>query len=205
VLITASCLPENDTFYTDLADEGWSVVGMDRGLTPERFASVVSNDQKAAYALTRSVMDGSTRRIAWLDAMPELSVSRERRAGFFAALEGTGVEAVTFSGGRYERDVGVELAQQLFAAGEVDALVTASYALMEGVFDELLAQGGLPETLRLATFGDHRLLDFLPQPVNSALQDYDRIAELTLQCALGAMNGSYQCGQQVVARRLRTR
>ena len=63
----------------------------------------------------------------------------------------------------------------------VDALVTASYALMEGVFDELLAQG-LPETLRLATFGD-RLLDFLPQPVNSALQDYDRIAELTLQCA----------------------
>ena len=102
-------------------------------------------------------------------------------------------------------DVGVELAQQLFAAGEVDALVTASYALMEGVFDELLAQGGLPETLRLATFGDHRLLDFLPQPVNSALQDYDRIAELTLQCALGAMNGSYQCGQQVVARHLRTR
>ena len=118
VLITASCLPENDTFYTDLADEGWSVVGMDRGLTPERFASVVSNDQKAAYALTRSVMDGSTRRIAWLNAMPELSVSRERRAGFFAALEGTGVEAVTFSGGRYERDVGVELAQQLFAAGD---------------------------------------------------------------------------------------
>ncbi|MEC8936721.1 MAG: catabolite repressor/activator, partial [Pseudomonadota bacterium] len=46
---------------------------------------------------------------------------------------------------------------------------------------------------------------FLPQPVNSALQDYDRIAELTLQCALGAMNGSYQCGQQVVARHLRTR
>ena len=205
VLITASCLPESDTFYTDLADEGWSVVGMDRGLTPERFASVVSNDQEAAYALTRSVMEGSTRRIAWLDAMPELSVSRERRAGFFAALEGQGVEATTFSGERYERDVGVALAQQAFAAGEVDALVTASYALMEGVFDELLARGGMPRTLRLATFGDHRLLDFLPQPVNSALQDYDRIAELTLQCALGAMNGSYQCGQQVVARHLRTR
>ncbi len=166
---------------------------------------MVSNDQEAAYALTRSVMDGSTRRIAWLDAMPELSVSRERRAGFFAALEDQGVEATTFSGERYERDVGVALAQQAFAAGEVDALVTASYALMEGVFDELLARGGMPRTLRLATFGDHRLLDFLPQPVNSALQDYDRIAELTLQCALGAMNGSYQCGQQVVARHLRTR
>ncbi|MDX1356745.1 MAG: catabolite repressor/activator, partial [Halomonas venusta] len=39
----------------------------------------------------------------------------------------------------------------------------------------------------------------------SALQDYDRIAELTLRCALNAMNGDYQCGQQVVARHLRTR
>lgn len=205
VLITASCLPSDDSFYADLVQEGWSVVGMDRGLAPERFASVVSDDQEAAYALTRSVMSASTRRVAWLDAMPELSVSRERRAGFFAALEGQGVEAVTFSGERYERDVGVELTQQVFAAGDVDALVTASYALMEGVFDELLARGGLPETLRLATFGDHRLLDFLPQPVNSALQDYDRIAELTLSCALAAVNGHYECGLQVVARHLQQR
>ena len=53
--------------------------------------------------------------------------------------------------------------------------------------------------------GDHRLLDFLPQPVNSALQDYDRIAELTLRCALAAMNGHYESGLQVVARHLHRR
>ncbi|WP_445010167.1 catabolite repressor/activator [Vreelandella stevensii] len=205
VLITASCLPENDPFYADLAEEGWSVVGVDRGLAPHRFASVVSNDQQAAYALTRSVISPATRTVAWLDAMPELSVSRERRAGFQQALAGQHIQALTFSGERYERDVGVALARQAFENGPVDALVTASYALMEGVFDELLARGGLSASLRLATFGDHRLLDFLPQPVNSALQDYDRIAELTLQCALDAMNGRYQPGQQVVERHLRSR
>ncbi|UYV20295.1 catabolite repressor/activator [Halomonas qaidamensis] len=206
VLITASCLAEDDTFYSDLVDEGWCVVGMDRGLAPTRFASVVSNDQDAAYALTRSVITGSTRRVAWLEAMPSLSISRERGVGFQSALQDTSIEPVLLSGTHYERSEGARLAAQLLdEKGGADALITASYVLMEGVFDVFLERGGLPEEMRLATFGDHRLLDFLPQPVNSALQDYDRIAELTLRCALNAMNGDYQCGQQVVARHLRTR
>lgn len=206
VLITASCLAEEDTFYSDLVDEGWCVVGMDRGLAPTRFASVVSNDQDAAYALTSSVITGSTRRVAWLEAMPSLSISRERRVGFQSALQDSSIEPVLLSGTHYERSEGARLAAQLLdEKGGADALITASYVLMEGVFDVFLERGGLPENMRLATFGDHRLLDFLPQPVNSALQDYDRIAELTLRCALSAMNGDYQCGQQVVARHLRTR
>ncbi|MGO2007986.1 catabolite repressor/activator [Vreelandella alkaliphila] len=206
VLITASCLAEEDTFYSDLVDEGWCVVGMDRGLAPTRFASVVSNDQDAAYALARSVITGGTRRVAWLEAMPSLSISRERRVGFQSALQDSSIEPVLLSGTHYERSEGAHLAAQLLdEKGGADALITASYVLMEGVFDVFLERGGLPENMRLATFGDHRLLDFLPQPVNSALQDYDRIAELTLRCALNAMNGDYQCGQQVVARHLRTR
>lgn len=206
VLITASCLAEDDSFYSDLVDEGWCVVGMDRGLASKRFASVVSNDQEAAYALTRSVITGDTRRVAWLEAMPTLSISRERRAGFQEALQDTHIEPILLSGTHYERSEGSRLAAQLLdEEGGADALVTASYVLLEGVFDVFLERGGLPENIRLATFGDHRLLDFLPQPVNSALQDYDRIAELTLSCAMAAMNGDYQCGQQVVARHLRTR
>lgn len=206
VLITASCLAEDDTFYAELVDEGWCVVGMDRGLAPTRFASVVSNDQDAAYALTRSVITGGTRRVAWLEAMPSLSISRERRVGFQSALQDSSIEPVLLSGTHYERSEGARLAAQLLdEKGGADALITASYVLMEGVFDVFLERGGLPENMRLATFGDHRLLDFLPQAVNSALQDYDRIAELTLRCALNAMNGDYQCGQQVVARHLRTR
>lgn len=206
VLIAASCLPSDDTFYADLVAEGWCVVGMDRGLDPALFSSVVSNDCEAAEVLTRSVIDKATKRIAWLEAMPDLSISSERRAGFQAALKGTDIEPLILSGTRYERSEGASLAAELLdKQGGADALVTASYTLLEGVFDEFLERGGLPDTMRLATFGDHRLLDFLPQPVNSALQDYDRIAELTLKCALAAMNGRYELGLQVVARHLHTR
>lgn len=206
VLITASCLPSDDTFYADLVNGGWCVVGMDRGLDPTLFSSVVSNDCEAAETLTRSVIDKATKRIAWLEAMPDLSISSERRAGFEAALKGTDIEPLILSGMHYERSEGAGLAAQLLdEQGGADALVTASYTLLEGVFDLFLERGGLPDTMRLATFGDHRLLDFLPQPVNSALQDYDRIAELTLNCALAAMHGHYEPGLQVVERHLQTR
>lgn len=206
VLITASCLPSDDTFYADLVDEGWCVVGMDRGLNPALFASVVSNDCEAAEKLTRSVIGNATRRVAWLEAMPNLSISSERRAGFQTALKGADIEPLILSGTRYERHEGARLATRLLdEMGGADALVTASYTLLEGVFDVFLERGGLPETVRLATFGDHRLLDFLPQPVNSALQDYDRIAALTLNCALAALEGRYECGLQVVDRHLHAR
>tara|TARA_R110000751_G_scaffold97549_2_gene189870 strand:- start:2640 stop:3617 length:978 start_codon:yes stop_codon:yes gene_type:complete len=206
VLITASCLPSDDTFYADLVDEGWCVVGMDRGLNPALFSSVVSNDCEAAEALTRSVIGRATKRVAWLEAMPNLSISRERRGGFQAALSGTEVVPLILSGVSYERSEGARLAARLLdEEGGADALVTASYTLLEGVFDVFLERGGLPDNIRLATFGDHRLLDFLPQPVNSALQDYDRIAALTLNCALAALDGHYECGLQVVARHLHTR
>ncbi|WP_447555993.1 catabolite repressor/activator [Vreelandella sp. EE22] len=206
VLITASCLNPDDPFYSELADEGWRIVGVDRGLAAERFASVVGDDFEAAQKLTRSVVDDTTRRVAWIDAMPALSISRERRAGFEAVMNECGAAGQVLCASRYERSEGAALVARLYGeSGQVDAIITASYSLLEGVFDHFLQRGGLPQGLRLATFGDHRLLDFLPQPVNTVAQDYERMAQCTLDCALGAIEGRVQAGRQVVARNLRTR
>ena len=89
--------------------------------------------------------------------------------------------------------------------GLPDALVTASYTLLDGALDVLLANGGLSSSLRLATFGDDRLLDFLPQPVNSLPQDHARIVELTLARAIAATRGDYEPGAEMVERTLRYR
>ncbi|WP_373191114.1 catabolite repressor/activator [Halomonas sp.] len=207
VLITASCLPMEDPFYAELMAAGLPVVAVDRGLDADHFASVVSNDREAAERLTRSVLDHDVTSIAWLDAVPALSISRERRAGFQQALaDHPPLEVITCGTQRYDRVEGGRLMRELLAGhGMPDALVTASYTLLDGVFDVLLEDGGLPPALRLATFGDSRLLDFLPLPVNSAVQDHDRIAALTLACALAASRGDYRPGLHVVARHLRWR
>ncbi len=207
VLITASCLPMEDPFYAELMAAGLPVVAVDRGLDPRHFASVVSNDREAAERLTRSLLDDGVSRIAWLDAVPALSISRERRAGFQQALaDHPPPEVISCAARRYDRVEGGRLMRELLDGhGMPDALVTASYTLLDGVFDVLLEDGGLPPALRLATFGDSRLLDFLPLPVNSAVQDHDRIATLTLASALAAARGEYRPGLQVVERHLRWR
>ncbi|TFH84763.1 catabolite repressor/activator [Billgrantia azerbaijanica] len=206
VLITASCLPPDDPFYRELLTDGLPVVAVDRGLDPACFASVVSNDREAAERLSRSVLDEAVASVAWLDAVPALSITHERRVGFQQALAGRALRPITLCAEHYDRAEGARLMRELLDRhGLPDALVTASYTLLDGVFDALLEEGGLPQGLRLATFGDSRLLDFLPLPINSAVQDHDRIAAAALTAALAATRGDYRVGQQVIPRTLRWR
>lgn len=205
-LIVASSLAPDDTFYSDLMESGLPVIAIDRALDPARFVCIISHNDASAESLTRSVLGPDIRRIAWLDAVDALSITRERRRGFRRALAGSSAVPLVYTARRYDRGEGATLMRRLLAEhGLPDALVTASYTLLDGVFDVLLEEGGLPESLQLATFGDDRLLDFLPLPVNSLPQDHARIAELTLLRALAAAQGDYRPGNDVVERSLRYR
>lgn len=205
-LIVASSLAPDDPFYLDLMEGGLPVIAIDRKLDPTRFVCILSQNAAAAEALTRSVLAPQVRQIAWFDAVDELSITRERREGFHQALAGTNTTPLILTARRYDRSEGAALMRQLIEThGLPDALVTASYTLLDGAFDVLLENGGLPANLRLATFGDDRLLDFLPQPVNSLPQDHARIADLTLARALAAAQGEYTPGSDIVERSLRYR
>lgn len=200
-LITASCLTTEDPFYRELMSEGLPIIGVDRGLAPEHFASVVSNDAEAARLLTESVItDSRVKRVLWLDAVPHLSISKERRSGFEAATADRHLDCHMISAERYDREQGAQLfAQHLDDEGLPDALIAASYTLLEGVLDILLERG-LPEQLSMASFGDNRLLDFLPLAVNSIVQDHEAIARQALELALLAARGDYRPQRVVVPR-----
>jgi LacI family transcriptional regulator, fructose operon transcriptional repressor len=206
-LIVASALPPEDPFYAGLMDGGLPVVAVDRALDPTRFVCVVSDNTPSAEVLTRSVLDERTQRVAWLDAVASLTVTHERREGFRAAVAGRVAHVHELSGERYDRESGARLMRELLEKhGLPDALVTCSFTLMQGVLDVLLEQpGGLPRSLRMATFGDDRLLDFLPLRVNSLPQQHARIAEVTLARALEAVRGTYAPGPVIVARELKQR
>ncbi|WP_413702124.1 hypothetical protein ACLKMH_11910 [Psychromonas sp. KJ10-10] len=64
-----------------------------------------------------------------------------------------------------------------------------SYTLFEGVLDCLLVHPELLEKVALATFGDNRLLDFLPVKIQSLPQQFEVIAEKALQFALACYQG----------------
>ncbi|WP_110709779.1 catabolite repressor/activator [Salinicola sp. CR57] len=207
VLLVASSLSPQDPFYVELLAQGLPIIAIDRPLDPERFVNIVTNGRAAGEMLTRSVLADDVTNVVWLDAVPDLSISAERRRGFLDALASEPrCHPRCFSGERYDRDSGARLMQRLLDDdGLPDAIVTASYTLMEGLLDVLLADGVPPANLRLATFGDDRLLDFLPCKVNSLPQDHDRVAEQALARALQAARGDYTPGLDVIDRTLKRR
>ncbi|KPQ02934.1 catabolite repressor/activator [Marinobacter sp. HL-58] len=206
-LIVASALPPEDPFYQQLQQEGLPVIAVDRAQSPDRISCVVSDNRKGAAVLTRSVLEPGTGSVVWLDAVPALAMTRERRQGFEDVAQSRSGQWSVYSGEHYDRETGAGLMRQVLSEqGLPDALITASYTLLQGVLDVLLEQpGGLPDTLRMATFGDDRLLDFLPVRVNSLPQKHEAIATATLDRALAAINGQKHPETIIINRSLKRR
>ncbi len=201
-LIVASCLPAGDDTHARLVAEGLPVVAIDRQLDPQRFASVISDDQDAARRLTETLLQPAPRHIALLGARADLIISHDRAAGFRQALKDFRGEVIVEHAEVFSRECGRRLMEQLLERlGYLpDALVTTAYVLLEGVFDVFQARAdGWPEGLRVATFGDTQLLDFVPLKVNSIYQQHALIAANALELALRAVEeNDYRPGLHAV-------
>lgn len=208
-LIVASCLPQDAPAYRHLLAAGVPVIAVDRALDPAHFRSVVSDDQAAGALLTASLLDPPPRHIALLGARPELAISQARERGFHQALEGFGGRISISHAEQFSRACGYRQMRALLdsPAGAPDALVTTAYVLLAGVFDALKEQASLVAgELRLATFGDTQLLDFLPLRVNAIAQQHEQIAERVLDWALRAIEqDDYRPGVDAIPRRLKIR
>ncbi|MFC0668204.1 catabolite repressor/activator [Azotobacter chroococcum] len=206
-LIVASCLPQDDPLYRNLVEGGLPVIAVDRALDPVHIRSVVSDDQLAGAQLTASLLDPPPRHIALIDASSALPISQARERGFHQALEGFDGIVSVHHAEQFSRACGCEQMRALLDSAErPDAVVTTSYVLLEGVFEALRDYPA--ETfseLRLATFGDAQLLDFVPLRVNTIAQQYDRIAERVLDRTLRAIEGDYQPGIEAIPRTLKVR
>ncbi|MBM7455613.1 LacI family fructose operon transcriptional repressor [Oceanisphaera litoralis] len=205
-LLVASCLTPDDDFYL-LLNRDLPVIGVDRAL-PDPLVYVSSENSASAFRLTRTLA-GPELEQAWLvTAAPELGVSREREQGFTRALAASGVPCRVLYGERFERQTAFDL---LSALDQIDwqrpqAIVTTAFVLLEGVLDYFYRlDARLPERLKLGTFGDHRLLDFLSSPVNTIAQDHQRVSQQLLSLTLGAVRGHYRSGHYPIPRILHDR
>ena len=202
-LFVASCLPAEDDSYRNLQELGLPIIAIDRTLDPARFCSVISDDCEASLQLTRSLLQPIPRQIALIGARPELSVSQARAAGFKKALKDFEGDILIEHGSAFSRECGRRIIDELLERlGHFpEALVTTSYVLLQGMFDALLEHPEHKPPLRLATFGDTQLLDFLPLPVNAMGQQHQMIAEKALDLALAAIEEQrYEPGIHAIAR-----
>lgn len=205
-LFVASSLNDASEFYWQIQQAGTPVIAIDRPLDDEHFPCVISEDFSAAFELTQSVLSDEVISVGLIGALPELSISQERQMGFESALKQANKHMMLGYGEHFNREDGRRVFAQWHAQNKIpDAVVVTSYTLLEGVLDVLLEQPLLMEKLRLATFGDHRLLDFLPIKVNSLPQQFELIADSAMALALNASAKRFSNGIELIPRRLKVR
>lgn len=74
--------------------------------------------------------------------------------------------------------------------------------MLEGILDVLIEKPELMTRIKLGTFGDNRLLDFLPIKVNSLPQQFELIADSALALGLNASAKRYQAGIELIPRKI---
>ncbi|WP_104402704.1 catabolite repressor/activator [Vibrio penaeicida] len=202
-LFVASAIAEGSDFYCQVQKSGTPVIAIDRALDDEHFACVISEDFEGAKSLTESIMSRSVKSVGLLGAMSELNVSKEREMGFLKAVGNHNCKVYKAYGDHFNRENGRALFSDWIKMGTVpDAIVVTSYTLLEGILDALLDKPVLLNTIKLGTFGDNRLLDFLPIKVNSLPQQFELIADSAMELALNASAKRYQSGLEFINRRL---
>ncbi|EKO3585719.1 catabolite repressor/activator [Vibrio metschnikovii] len=205
-LFVASSLADASEFYWQVQQAGTPVIAIDRPLDDEHFPCVVSEDFSAAFELTQSVLSDEVKCVGLIGALPELSISQERQMGFESALKQANKQMVLAYGEHFNREEGRRVFAQWHEQDNMpDAVVVTSYTLLEGVLDVLLERPALMDKLRLATFGDNRLLDFLPIKINSLPQQFELIADSAMALALNASAKRFSNGIELIPRRLKVR
>ncbi|CCN45459.1 Fructose repressor [Vibrio nigripulchritudo MADA3029] len=202
-LFVASAMADGSDYYHAIQQSGTPVIAIDRALDDEHFACVISEDFEGAKSLTQSIMSEPVKSIGLLGAMPELNVSKEREFGFLEALKDLDCQIHKAYGNHFDRENGRRLFEKWVRENTVpDAIVVTSYTLLEGILDGLLASPELLNKIKLATFGDNRLLDFLPIKVNSLPQQFELIADHAMEMGINASAKRYKPGLELVHRKL---
>lgn len=205
-LIVASCLPPEESFYLRLHQD-IPVIGVDRSL-PSPLISVSSENRASAFRLAQTLATPELEQVWLVSAAPGLGVSLEREQGFIRALESSGVPYQVLYGDRFDRQTAFRLLNEL---EDVDwqhpqAIVTTAFVLLEGVLDYFYQyEARLPSRLKLGTFGDHRLLDFMSTPISTVAQDHHMVAQQVLTLTLDAVRGNYRSGHYPIPRILHRR
>ena len=204
-LIVASALASDNTFYRKIQANGVPVIAIDRALDDEFFISVISEDLEGAYQLTQSLLNKPINSIGLVGAVVDLGVSKERQQGFIAAIERhqKPITSLIGYGEHFSQQNGQQIVQQWIDDDCFpDAILATSYTLFEGVLDCLLKNPQLMSDTYLATFGDNRLLDFLPNKIQSLSQQFELIADHALTLALNAIKGTYEPNIEVIPRQV---
>ncbi|MTI15061.1 LacI family DNA-binding transcriptional regulator [Sansalvadorimonas verongulae] len=189
-LITASALTD-DTFYQQIVRQ-CPVVQLDRHIAGSRIPSVITDARKATADLVKKMAQDCDE-LAYIGGLLELSPSRHRLQGYRDGLTRAGlpVQELLICHWDFQPDSGYTLMKQLCdQLGRLPkGLFCASFSLLQGVLRYLKEHSAMDSGMRLGSFDDHELLDYIPVAVDSISQDCESLAAHSFQMIRTLLDG----------------
>ncbi|NIK90467.1 LacI family transcriptional regulator [Rhizomicrobium palustre] len=157
ILLTAP-LSERSDLIAELKEQEVSIVGMATSSFTGEITCVGIDDFKAGYDLTKYLIGLGHSRIAFISGHPSHSSSRQRRAGFEAAIKEAGakVEKPRVAQGDYSYRSGMEAAEELLSGKTAPTAIFASNDDMASGAMSVAHRKGLevPKDLSVVGFDD---------------------------------------------------
>jgi len=185
LLISLSSETAKVDHLKEVQAKGLPLVLFDR-VSPELHATqIVADNFAGAFAATEHLIKGGRRRIAHLTIPPWLSITRERLAGYRAALEQHGLpydEELIRYGTFGPDEVGPMVDNLMSLTSPPDAFFTASDRLAVGCLTALRQRHvAIPQDVSLIGFTNLNVADLLSPSLSTVVQPAQEIGQLAAE------------------------
>jgi len=171
---------------------GIPLVAVEAG--PEEVIPVVEVDQFAgAYAATRHLLDLGHKRVWHIAGPPEFLESKQRIAGWTAALQEAGVVPPPVLVGDWSPRAGYDLGRRLASDHTVTAVFVANDQMALGVLRAMHEAGRpVPSGVSVVGFDDIPESQYFIPPLTTVRQDFDEIGARSLRVLVREIESGIQ-------------
>jgi DNA-binding LacI/PurR family transcriptional regulator len=178
---------------------GCKVVFYDRCPISHTIGSIVTDDRKGAYKLTKLLIDKGYRKIYHFTGSPALNISKERRIGYETAMSEHTLMCHILQV-ELKRECGYESIINMAKEKELpDAVFAINDPVAHGIYDAANELGlKIPGDIAVAGFGDVMTSAMMNPPMTSVRPPLDRMAEAAVETIVTMIENDTEPGEQQV-------
>jgi len=185
LIISVSTETKDFTYLKELNSKGMPIVFFDRIVSEIETHKVIADNYKGAYDATMHLINNGYRRIATVSNPELLSITKERLAGYKAALAVSGIEIddslikYCQHGGMIVAEVEEAVNELLRLSEKPDAIFASADKLTTNCLRILKAKGiSVPEDMGLLGFSNTDLTELLDPPLSIIKQPAFEMGEI---------------------------
>jgi LacI family transcriptional regulator len=187
-ILVMSQSPNDDAFIAHVLKQGIALVVMNREIIGQKVTTIMSDDYRGAYNITRHIIDQGHKRIGIIEGKPEFRTTYKRKQGFLRALEDAGLKhsqkhAIV---GEYTLESGYNAMQQFLELHDMPTAIFCSndemaLGAMKAIKQKEIA---MPDELSIAGFDDMGFTAYLTPALTTVLRPVEEMSKEGAQILL---------------------